>query len=43
MFRLVLLVLYFFASYSSADGGTGWDPLGSSPTGDLTANLDPNG
>jgi len=50
MLRLVLLVLYLVASYSSGQAkiGGGWDPNGlpappSTPTGDLHGNLDPNG
>ncbi|MFL6292656.1 MAG: hypothetical protein ACJ759_17315 [Thermoanaerobaculia bacterium] len=45
MLRLVLLVLYLAASFSSGDlhGNLDPDGLPSQPTGDLTGNLDPNG
>lgn len=41
MLRLILSVLFLFASYSlsTGDGGSGWDPLGR----DLSVNLDPDG
>lgn len=50
MLRLVLLVLYLIASYSSlnapssGDAGGGWDPNGRpSPTVDGGGGLDPDG
>lgn len=43
MFRLVLLILDFFASYPSADGGGGWDPDGSGSQSDQGGSADPLG
>ena len=46
MLRLVLLVLYLAALYSSGQAKTGGcnpDGLTAQPQGDLTGNLDPNG